>query len=237
MTRSPASGTIQYELYTDASYQPSSIWGTVGGTAPPAIDVTIGAGGSGNVSHAIYGLISGGQTTVPTDNVHSVYTQSPAVEVAWADATGNPSCTAIGGSNLTGGSASVTATYQPTCTLSADPLAFGNLATTQNGADTSTALHATCSAATPFTVWMNGGLTGATDPALRQMQNGANRLTYGIYRDASRTQVWGDTASVNELGGSGSGGNLTIPVYGRVQPQTTPPVGTYTDTVVVTINY
>ena len=42
---------------------------------------------------------------------------------------------------------------------------------------------------------------------------------------------------MNVYNGTGTGSEVTIPVYGRVQAQATPPSGTYTDTVIVTIDY
>ncbi len=236
MTRSGASGTMDYQLYTDVSHLDA--WGAVGGaTAPPPVDVIIDGGGSGGSTRNIYGLILTGQTTVPTDNAHPFYNATPAVTVASADATGDPTCGAIGGTNANSGTASIAATYPPTCSVSANPLAFGNIASSLSGVSASTSIDTTCSAATPYTIAINGGLTGATDPAARQMQKASDTLTYGIYSNANHTQLWGETAGVDTVGNSGTGSTQSIPVYGRVQPQPTPPTGTYTDTVVVTVNY
>lgn len=235
MVRNGAAGVLNYELYTDASHQ--TVWGTVGGTAPPAVDVSIDGGGNGNASRNIYSLILSAQTSVPTDNTHATYSQNPEVIVAAADATGNPTCDAIGGTNANGGTASVAAVYQPTCVMSAAPLAFGNIDSTANSIAAATSIQATCSATTPYSILLNGGLTGATDPSERMMQHGSDRLKYGLYRDAAHSQIWGDSPGVNVLGGSGIGSNQSINVYGLIPSQSTPPLGTYTDTVVVTIDY
>ncbi len=236
MTRSGASGSMAYELYTDISHV--NTWGAVGGaTAPPPVDVVIDGGGSGSSTHNIYGLILPGQTTVPTDNAHPFYNATPAVTVASADATSDPTCGAIGGTNANSGTATIAAAYPPTCSVSANPLAFGNVASSLSGLSASTSIETTCSAATPYTIAMNGGLTGATDPAARQMQKSSDTLTYGIYSNSNHTQIWGDTAGVDTVGNTGTGSTQSIPVYGRIQPQPTPPTGTYSDTVVVTVNY
>ena len=70
------------------------------------------------------------------------------------------------------------------------------------------------------------------------MTSGGNTLTYNLYTDPSRTQVWGDgTGGSNVSNGSGSGAAQTINVYGRISSGQTVPTGTYTDTITVTINF
>jgi len=62
-------------------------------------------------------------------------------------------------------------------------------------------------------------------------------LTYGLYRDAARTLPWGSTVGTNTTSGTGTGVTQTQTVYGRAAAQTTPPPGTYSDSVVVTVGY
>ena len=69
------------------------------------------------------------------------------------------------------------------------------------------------------------------------MTKGAEFITYGLYRDTSRTLPWGDTSGTNTLGGTGSGITQSLPVYARIPPQNTPTPGTYSDTIVVTVTY
>ena len=68
------------------------------------------------------------------------------------------------------------------------------------------------------------------------MASGANRITYGLFRNSARTQGWFNTAGTTQAG-TGTGSAQTLPVYGRVGAQTTPPPGTYSDTVTVTVTY
>jgi spore coat protein U-like protein len=235
MTRS-SGGQIAYGLYTDSGH--SSVWGsTVGGPYPPPVDVIIGAGGSGNSGTTIFALIEAGQSSAPTTNLNPNYSQAPAILVGAADAASNPTCADIGAANATAGSASIQATYQPACTIAANPMAFGNLASTASAINQSTTIQTHCSADTPFTMSLNGGLTAASDPTAREMQHGADRLRYGLYQDSARLQPWGSTIGINVLTSTGNGASVAIPVYGRIHPQTTPPVGVYSDTVIVTIEY
>lgn len=237
MTRS-AGGQINYELYSDAAH--TVVWGqTSGNTYPPPVDVTLTAGGSGSNSIQIYGLIAAAQTTAPTTVTNSAYAQSPAVSVGSADATGGPTCASIGALNASSGGATINATYPPVCTIAASPLAFGSVASIHSAIDAQTSILTRCSSATPYAIWLNGGLTNAGDPARREMQHGpADRLAYGLYQNNQRTAPWGDTPGSNTIGGTGNGQDVVLPVYGRIQSsQSTPPPGNYSDTVIATINY
>ena len=65
---------------------------------------------------------------------------------------------------------------------------------------------------------------------------GTNYLTYELYSDSTRTTVW---SAVNTVG------PITVPnkneqtqnVYGRITAGQDVPSGTYTDTVLVTLNF
>ena len=63
-------------------------------------------------------------------------------------------------------------------------------------------------------------------------------MRYGLYKDAERSQPWGDaTTPGSTVAGSGNGAAQVLTVYGRVPPQSTPSAGSYIDTVVVTLTY
>lgn len=92
-----------------------------------------------------------------------------------------------------------------------------------------------------FQVALSTGGSGTYSP--RRMASGANTLSYNLYVDSPRTQIWGD----------GSGGTLIqslncvllclgIPqnftVYGRIPAsQTGTHSGTYGDTITVTVTF
>lgn len=78
--------------------------------------------------------------------------------------------------------------------------------------------------------------------ATRQMASGANRMNYNLYRDAGRTQVWGqttgtDTVTIN-TGNIGNGGsvNVTFTIYGRIPALQNVSAGTYNDSVQMTVS-
>ena len=61
-------------------------------------------------------------------------------------------------------------------------------------------------------------------------------LTYGLYKDASHAQPWGSTTG-QTVAGTGTGSAQNVTVYGLIPIQTSPPIGTYQDYVIVTITY
>jgi spore coat protein U-like protein len=139
-------------------------------------------------------------------------------------------------SNLT-----VTATVAPNCTINTTPLAFGtydpvtaNSASVLNGTGT---VIVTCTNGTGATITMGEGLNpkfpGNTALPQRQMANGANRLSYALFSDAARSNVWSTTG----VSHTGNGLPATLTVYGTVDAGQNVPAGPYSDTVVATITF
>lgn len=134
----------------------------------------------------------------------------------------------------------VSATVTANCTVSTSALAFGNV-NTINGSvvDGSGGLSVTCTNGTGWSAAAGVGAgTGASFSA-RRMTSGSNTLSYNLFTDSGRTTVWGDgTGSTSALTGTGTGGAQSVTVYGRVASgQTSVPVGSYADTVAVTVTY
>jgi spore coat protein U-like protein len=71
-----------------------------------------------------------------------------------------------------------------------------------------------------------------------RMVNGTNYLNYALYQDAGHATVWG-TAGAGLLTpvAAPSKAPRTFPVYGRIPAAQDLPAGTYTDTVVATVNF
>jgi len=133
----------------------------------------------------------------------------------------------------------VSTTVQSACVVDANDLAFGSYnPTSATPTDATASINVTCTSGTSFTVGLNAGVgTGATVSA-RKMTSGANHLGYTLYRDASRTQNWGETAGVDTpsaIVASSSASVLTV--YGRISAQQNVPAASYSDTVTVTVTY
>jgi spore coat protein U-like protein len=134
----------------------------------------------------------------------------------------------------------VSLTLQNDCQITANPLSFGTSGVLAANIDQTTTLSVTCSNGAAYDVGLDAGsVTGSTIPARLLGGTGtpAPTVAYQLYRDAARTLVWGQTAGTDGLSGTGNGSAQTLTVYGRVAPQTTPAVGTYTSTVTATITF
>lgn len=142
-------------------------------------------------------------------------------------------------------SMSVQMVIAASCTVSATTLDFGTNTLIDIGAniDATSTLTVTCTNATPYNVALNAGLNdGAGGITARKLKIGASSDTvnYQIYRDAARTLVWGVTTSgtPDVVSGTGTGDGQAVTVYGRVPSvQNNPKIGTYNDTITVTVNY
>src|SRR5262249_10069002 len=138
----------------------------------------------------------------------------------------------------TSGSMAVSATVIASCEVTANPLAFGNYdPVSASPLDAATTLSVMCTNGTTYDVAMGvGSGTGATTNT-RKMSASSNLLSYSIYRDSNRSNLWGSTAGSNVVSGTGTGAAQSINVYGRIPANQTAPAGAYTDTVTVTVNY
>jgi len=88
---------------------------------------------------------------------------------------------------------------------------------------------------------MNG-----SSPATRWLAAGASQLSYNLYRDAARTQIWGNGTSGSFVvsgsvkPGPGVGNETrsqTYSVYGRVPAQQDADAGDYSDMIVITLTF
>ena len=67
---------------------------------------------------------------------------------------------------------------------------------------------------------------------------GATLLTYNLYTDAATTIVWGDgTGGSTTQRLAGNSPSATLTVFGKMGAGQDVGVGTYTDTVVITVNF
>lgn len=136
----------------------------------------------------------------------------------------------------------VTATITTSCTLSAGTLAFGTydpiVANAATPLDATALLTSTCTSGATATISLAEGANaaGGSTPTvpLRQLASAANRLAYFLYSDSGRTTVWNNTGVATP---TGTGAGVTNTVYGRIPAGQNKPAGSYTDTVVATINF
>lgn len=138
----------------------------------------------------------------------------------------------------------VTATVPAICRASATALGFGTYSQGDGDVDSTSTISVRCTTGTGFTVGLNPGATTGATVSTRAMLNGANQLAYSLFRDAARTQNWGQTIGTDTVAGTGAGiapaSAVALTVYGRIVDSTANqgvPAGSYADTVTVTVTY
>ena len=122
------------------------------------------------------------------------------------------------------------------CTVSAGSLGFGSYSGT--AVDATASVSVNCSNGAPYSIVMGGG--NNQSGSLRRMAGPAgNFLGYQLFRDSARSLAWGDNSAQlgATRGGTGSGTAQSISVYGRIPGGQNPVPGSYSDTVLVTVDY
>jgi spore coat protein U-like protein len=223
----PTSRTARYDLYADAARTtPWGSWQTGYDTA----GIQVSMPKNGTVNQTVYARFLASQ---PTDIAGS-YTSTVSASITYVQ-QGTTNCPV--GTLTNTSTATATATVSSNCTIAATAISFGNQGILSSNKDAQGTLNVQCTNALPYAVSLDGGLSGATNPAQRKMTFSGANIVYGLYRDAARSLPWGSSAGVDTVSGTGTGLTQSINVFGRVAPQTTPSPGTYTDTIVATITY
>jgi spore coat protein U-like protein len=229
-SRQFSGGALRFDLYSNAAR--TTRWGSwQTGYATAGIQVDVAQDSTTPIT--VYGRLLGSQQTVAAGTYSSTFTANPFLQ--YDDKSGAAACPS--GARSTSTSTSATATVVSKCNVTATTVDFGSFSFLTSNKDATGTVQVQCNSTLPYTVALGGGNAGATDATLRKMAQGATQITYGLYRDASRTQPWGSTAGTNTAGGTGSGAQQTLTVYGRVPVQTTPAAATYSDSVVATVSY
>jgi spore coat protein U domain-containing protein, fimbrial subunit CupE1/2/3/6 len=127
------------------------------------------------------------------------------------------------------------------CSISLTPLSFGMYAPAGSvPLDAVSNITVRCVAQPgTYAVTIGPGLSG-NQLARTMSAGGSNLLSYNLYRDPGRTQIWGDGTPPTFVvtGTRPSVGQPTInihPIYGRVFSGQTPNPGNYADNLLVTV--
>lgn len=129
------------------------------------------------------------------------------------------------------------------CTVSASGVAFGNYDPLANAnADGTGSVSVTCIGSGTVTYTISASMGSGTYQA-RKLVSGSHTLDYNVYTDSTRTTIWGDESSgtgliSDSVTATPGGATKTSTVYGRIfSGQKTASVGSYSDTLIVTISY
>ena len=138
------------------------------------------------------------------------------------------------------------------CSVATSGVAFGIYDQTSTTPDDSTgSIDVTCWYTGPggadqanYSVTLSTGSSGTYAPRL--LKAGASLLNYNLFRDAGRSQVWGNGTAGSTIVtgnikvGPGAGNNTRTanhPMYGRIPALQDPDAGNYSDTIVVTLSF
>jgi len=140
--------------------------------------------------------------------------------------------------------ASVGAQGAITCSINGS-LAFGSFnPLLGQSADTTGTISVTCVGnpgdSVSYTITLGTGYGSYT---ARKMVSGTTPLVYNLYRDSECTQVWGDNTSgtysvTDSMTLTTTSSTKNYVVYSRIASgQNTDPAGSYTDSLLINLNY
>ena len=139
------------------------------------------------------------------------------------------------------GSFAVTATVDASCIVSGSAMAFGAFdVLSGSNVDSTSALSATCTNGSAYTVGLSAGTSTGATVTTRKMThtNGTALLNYNLSAASSGGANWGLVGGAGVASGTGNGVAQSITVYGRVPTgQTLPIVGAYSDSITATIDF
>jgi spore coat protein U-like protein len=132
------------------------------------------------------------------------------------------------------------AAQSPSCTISATSVNFGNY-NVFNGSNldsTGTITYRCNSTAANITIGLTKGAGSTFNP--RRMSKGAEVLGYNLFRNAARTNIWGDGTSGTAVyfrANPPNNSNVNVTVYGRIPAGQDVSAGSFSDTVTAVINF
>jgi spore coat protein U-like protein len=203
---------LPYRLFQDAAHVMN--WGDTAGVDTVAKSVTNGQ----SPPFSIYGLLPGNEFAPP-----GTYTDTLNVTMY---SSGVPIGTAV----LT-----VSVTLKTACAINASNMDFGTY--TGGVANATSALTVQCTSGTAYNVGLDPGQANGATVATRQISNGSNTLNYALYSDGGRTRNWGNTVGSDTVPGTGNGSFQVLTVYGQIPGGQNPVPGSYTDTIIATLNF
>lgn len=126
------------------------------------------------------------------------------------------------------------------CTTSSTGVAFGSYnPVSASPVFASGTVTVTCSGLgllVSYRILMSGG--GSGNVASRRMSAGARVLPYNIFTSSAYTTIWDNVTGVSGSFLISLGNNsFSHPVYGRILAQQPASAGSYTDSVVITVDY
>lgn len=187
-------------------------------------------------------------TTIGSNVAAGVYTETLSIFWNWNYCSGIGVGSICLGHDINSGNTTLTInlTVANDCTITAPNISFGSAPVISAfTAVTGQTINLACTKGSAYTVGLDDGLHAASVGGRRQMMSGSNYLAYDIFKSAGTTR-WGSVgtarrastdAEVNPGKGLGTGSqifNYNAKIY---TDQTTPPAGTYVDSVILDVGF
>ena len=132
------------------------------------------------------------------------------------------------------------ASAEAACTLSATSVTFGTYDVFQTSPSDSTGTITFRCGTSDKDIRITISAGSSSTFTLRTLRQSSENLGYNLFSDAARTQVWGDGTGgtwTYFLHNPQNNREMVLTVYGRISAGQDAAVGTYADTVVVTLEY
>ncbi|KVL46562.1 hypothetical protein WT01_36460 [Burkholderia cepacia] len=229
----PTGDRIPYTLYADKNHTAGLNFGTRYDWETTQFLNLLGIGGP-SAPFPLYAVTSMGSNVAA-----GIYTDMLTINWSWRVCGGIGLLGLCLGRNEGSSTVAVPVTLIVTneCMISARDVSFGAAPTVSSFVPVNGSLSLTCTKEMVYTVGLSPSNHGATS-GRRQMASGANRLQYDLYSAGGNT-MWGQVADrVNSAGAADGQSSQQFPYVARIYPdQATPPVGTYTDSVIADVRY
>lgn len=221
---------IAYTLYADSSFSTQLDPGTTYNWASsPILSISIG----GMTPIPLYL-----QTVTGSNVAAGIYSDTLTVQWRWNICDVGLIVLCLGYSTGSGTSTiPVTLVVTNDCTITAPNVNFGSAASVAGFSPVTGSVSLMCTKGMSYTVGLSAGAQPAAN-GRRQMASGSQYLQYDIYSGGTGT-VWGDaTNRVSSAAAADGVSSQHFPFTASIYTdQATPPVGTYTDSVVVDVRY
>lgn len=187
-------------------------------------------------------------TTLGSNVAAGVYTETLSIFWNWNYCSGIGIGAVCLGRDIGSGTTTLTVnlTVANDCTITAPNISFGSAPVISGfAAVTGQTINLACTKGSAYTVGLGDGLQAVSVGGRRRMISGSNYLAYDIFKSAGTTR-WGSVGSarrastdaeVNPGNGLGTGSqifNYNAKIY---TDQTTPPAGTYLDSVILDVGF
>lgn len=234
LVNSATGDRIAFSLYADSAHSTPLNFGTQYNWASTQLLNLLGLLGNGGSTPVPLYL----QTSAGSNVAAGIYTDTLTVQWRWniCDAGVLVLCLAYSTGSGTS-TIPVTLVVTNDCTITAPNVNFGSAASVAGFLPVTGSVSLTCTKGMSYTVGLSAGAQPAAN-GRRRMVSGSNYLQYDIYSGGAGA-VWGDaTNRVSSAGAADGVSSQHFPYTASIYTdQATPPVGTYTDSVVVDVRY